>query len=1440
MDGKATDGIAAGNAPGAAEVVNPPWKSRDDGNNGISKLLANILDTDVKDGAENDLPLSPQWLHPKSSEKPAGEPPYTPRSGLHHELNKDNWRGDGARELDRKWWRNDERRDKWREDERENTRQRWKDGDREGPDGKRWLDKEPGEGKRGNLERWTDFSNRDTSYDNRRDSKWNSRWGPGDKDKEPRRDKWVDPDKEGEKDRHASNPISIREPDHENSSRAWVPPHARRGEAASPLGSTPPKFAPGFGRGRGDTFTAGRGRNTYGSGPLHGPGLPGAQGSHIGDKAEMRPGRGDSTYRYPRGKLLDIYRSCPVKPKLPDGFIEVEQLTTDKPVEPLAVSAPDDDEEVVLEAIQKGDITGSGAAQNASKDGRVPREETARVRPRIGLGRAFGKDDDKASDEDAFRDFEGDSENRTNYNGLKDGRRDEARRYRTTEEVKKWEVNEDDMDPYKEDRGWKPSARKEEQVKPQPRPEDLQLFYTDPQGVIQGPFIGADIIGWFEAGFFNIDLPVRLSDAPEGTGFVPLGNIMPHLKPKARVPPGFDVKVEEKAGFDNNLHLLQELDTKRLDVKPDSSRLTPEVAEEDLARKRIAVLSQGRLEKLDQGPGFFQGKWPHDNSSEADVAKLSASVKPTDVMTPLSPMPGAMAGADWPRSQQLQSELVFQHINPNFPQRTSSGLLLEQLHSPISQQVLPPTTEQLLKMRQQQLQQQQLQQQQQQQQQLQHQLQLQQQLHQQAPHPTLLEQLLLQQASMNEYQRLQNANFEALSRQPDASPLSEKPGVRASSNPLEQLAQLKHQHESAFRQFYPTDERHLLRQVSVPPAQQWPTAEKTRMPGVWDIDDYGQFMRTSAPPGTGDQKDVALSTHFERSLSLGRIPTDPTQESFKAENNPTVSLYSPGGNLQQQQWPTAEVNFKENIEVAGNKPLRSIADEPPLPAQNTSPLLQAQQHSEVATPLEILLQEAKRQSEEKIVSPTAWVAPASQPKAPKESQEEESFKKSTTSNTNVPTPAPTQAYSTVQEADEVSPFKSEDGDFIEPKETKKSKKRASKNKSNKSNVSAIDSPAFPSATTKANSSKQLPDLSKEILPSPPPGPSLADYMFAREEPAVSQPLAAWSIDTNKQVKPAKSLKEIQEAERQAREEQDKRLRLLQQQQQQQLQLQQQQLAASKPAIIRNAGINGSAWQKPSPAVATPVQANKTSKSKPKVDDDMDLFWDYGEDALKPAAKSERQESSGRKGPAKELATGFRQASAAAVSQGSAAEFPSLSSSIRPLTPVTPNTVKKVAGKKDVVTSPSTGPNAEAKAFRQWCESQMKKLTGNDDMTLLEFCLSLPSSAEAGEYLTQYLGSTANVQAFKSELLQRKELLPVEALRSVFTVSDAVISEDWKQASRGQGQFYEKSKAAETEFQESKAGKKKAKKGKKVVDPSLLGFSVTSNRILMGEIQHVED
>lgn len=69
-------------------------------------------------------------------------------------------------------------------------------------------------------------------------------------------------------------------------------------------------------------------------------------------------------------------------------------------------------------------------------------------------------------------------------------------------------------------------------------PEDLSFCYLDPQGVIQGPYQGRDIIAWFEQGFFGTDLPIRLSDAPDGSPFKELGEVMPHLK--LRAGPGLD------------------------------------------------------------------------------------------------------------------------------------------------------------------------------------------------------------------------------------------------------------------------------------------------------------------------------------------------------------------------------------------------------------------------------------------------------------------------------------------------------------------------------------------------------------------------------------------------------------------------------------------------------------------------------------------------------------------------------------------------------------------------------------------------------------------------------------------------------------------------------------------------------------------------------------
>ena len=80
-------------------------------------------------------------------------------------------------------------------------------------------------------------------------------------------------------------------------------------------------------------------------------------------------------------------------------------------------------------------------------------------------------------------------------------------------------------------------------------PEELSLYYRDPQGEIQGPFLGVDIISWFEQGFFGTDLPVRLADAPENAPFQELGDVMPHLK----VQEGYSISSDLSAKMDNTI-----------------------------------------------------------------------------------------------------------------------------------------------------------------------------------------------------------------------------------------------------------------------------------------------------------------------------------------------------------------------------------------------------------------------------------------------------------------------------------------------------------------------------------------------------------------------------------------------------------------------------------------------------------------------------------------------------------------------------------------------------------------------------------------------------------------------------------------------------------------------------------------------------------------------
>lgn len=146
----------------------------------------------------------------------------------------------------------------------------------------------------------------------------------------------------------------------------------------------------------------------------------------------------------------------------------------------------------------------------------------------------------------------------------------------------------------------------------QSSPEDLVLYYKDPQGAIQGPFSGSDIIGWFEAGYFGIDLLVRLAAAPHDSPFYLLGDVMPHLRAKARPPPGFgapkpnaDAPGGLNASSFTKLHAgSSEIDTvnSEMNYKHNSTEAENRFLESLMAGK----VGHAPLDKFSQSEGWFE------------------------------------------------------------------------------------------------------------------------------------------------------------------------------------------------------------------------------------------------------------------------------------------------------------------------------------------------------------------------------------------------------------------------------------------------------------------------------------------------------------------------------------------------------------------------------------------------------------------------------------------------------------------------------------------------------------------------------------------------------------------------------------------------------------------------------------------------------------------
>ncbi|XP_031736671.1 protein ESSENTIAL FOR POTEXVIRUS ACCUMULATION 1 isoform X2 [Cucumis sativus] len=716
-------------------------------------------------GSENPIPLSPQWLLPKPGESKHGigtgenhfshQPAYGNRMDMmkgseNYEDMNDTQK---KKEVFRPSLTDSEtgRRDRWHDEERENNssmrKDRWRDGEKEMGDSRkmdRWNEDSSTrvfrESRRGPSERWSDSNNRDNvHYDQRRESKWNTRWGPDDKETEGFREKRVDSGRDGDLHldknfSHVSNyGKNDRDGDHYRPWRSSSAQGRGKGELPHHQTQTPSKQVPAFShRGRADntppTFSLGRGIISSGVNPTN---SIYSSPNYLGASSE-KSGREPYYYKYSRTKLLDVFRTTNLTSQqtLKDVFVPVPTLTLDEPLEPLALCAPTTEEMTFLKGIDKGEIVSSGAPQ-VSKDGRNSSEFMQARRTKLGVSPSLGSREDLPHGFDDYNDDKDDSTTKlghTNYSEVSTERqvpyhrpqskneaiqeqmghtsgtfkseafREDDNALRKTDEVPgnressvkggtnihpsstwdassleqplntslpDWRDNPNNIiSSGTPDKGWVQSSKNlndgwgsnatnpsyakdnskwqtaeesilrrqlsgildKEQLSRktvQPAAEDLQLHYIDPSGAIQGPFGGADIIQWFEGGYFGLDLPVRPTNAPSDLPFSALGDVMPHLRSKAKPPPGFSgPKQNEFAdslgnpsfGSLGKLHTgLNEIDTLRNETRHKHGS-TVEAENRFLESLMSGNIGSSPLEKSAFSEGYF-GNNPNSLSS---------------------------------------------------------------------------------------------------------------------------------------------------------------------------------------------------------------------------------------------------------------------------------------------------------------------------------------------------------------------------------------------------------------------------------------------------------------------------------------------------------------------------------------------------------------------------------------------------------------------------------------------------------------------------------------------------------------------------------------------------------------------------------------------------------------------------------------------------------
>ncbi|KAK8806950.1 hypothetical protein WA158_003709 [Blastocystis sp. Blastoise] len=169
-----------------------------------------------------------------------------------------------------------------------------------------------------------------------------------------------------------------------------------------------------------------------------------------------------------------------------------------------------------------------------------------------------------------------------------------------------------------------------------------------------------------------------------------------------------------------------------------------------------------------------------------------------------------------------------------------------------------------------------------------------------------------------------------------------------------------------------------------------------------------------------------------------------------------------------------------------------------------------------------------------------------------------------------------------------------------------------------------------------------------------------------------------------------------------------------------------------------------------------------TKGKPKTDKVLSLAEiqaaQYEESKSRPVTTADRLR--GRVPAKSEPAVSFAAAVQGTKHSAKASKEESIWTEVKnnkPVTPIVESDSEPEAPVTPIASdSMDNAVEIKNKEFENWCKDNMKKLTGNDDLTLVKYCLTLSLTSEIREFFRDYLGTKPEVSSFASEFIKRKD------------------------------------------------------------------------------------